>query len=246
MTSLKSLKLSGFRNTLRRLLRKTPPAGDGSGGSSPAGSQQLDGPFPNGLAEAANGAVPSRGLDSPSLNQLDTSAAAENHDDWSRALDGDFADIVKSHAHGDEAAILRNIDTDTEAAQHITTHNPNATPNLTMAPPRPLSEQTRSTQKIPAVSSHLSQQDENKENVPPEKLVDSLADLKIVDSPQKGNAVPKVDILALKEAAKAEGLPEIDYSFLNDPVIAAERAQHLRFIGEALDMVRDSPQPPSH
>lgn len=248
MTSLKSLKLSGFRNTLRRLLRKTPPAGDGSGGSSPAGSQQLDGPFPNGPTEAANGAVSSKSLDSPSLNQLNTSAAAGNHNDWSQALNGDFSDIVKSHAHDDKAAILRNTDTDTDtdAAQDTTTHNPTATPNLTMGPPRPLSEQTRSTQKTPAVSSQLSQQEENKENVPPEKLVDSLADLKIVDPPQKGDAVPKVDILALKEAAEAEGQPEIDYSFLNDPVIAAERAQHLRFIGEALDMVRDSPWPPSH
>ncbi|OAA74901.1 Cytidine deaminase-like protein [Akanthomyces lecanii RCEF 1005] len=238
MTSLKSLKLSGFRDTLRRLLRKTPPAGDGSGGSSPAGSQQLDGSFPSGPAEAANGASSSKGLVSPSLNQLSTSAAAENHDDWSQALNGDFSDIVKSHAHDDKADILRNTDTDTDAAQDTTTHNLIATPDPTMAPPRPLSEQTRPTQKAPAASSHLSQLEENKENVPPEKLVDSLAGLKIVDSPQKGDAVTKVDVAALQEAAAAEAQPAIDYSFLNDPVIAAERAQHLRFIGEALDMAR--------
>ncbi|OAQ98369.1 hypothetical protein LLEC1_01169 [Akanthomyces lecanii] len=236
MTSLKSLKLNGLRNTLRRFLRKTPPAGDRSGGSSPAGSQQLDGGFPHGPAEAANGGL-SKGLDSPSLNQLNTSSAAGNHDDWSQALNGDFSDIVRSHAHDEKADILRNTDTDTDAVQDITTHNPTTTPDPAMAPPPPLSEQTRPTQKAPA-SSYLSHQEENKENVPPEKLVDSLAGLKIVDSPQKGAAVKKVDVVAPKDDAEEEAQPEIDYSFLNDPVIAAERAEHLRFIGEALDMAR--------
>lgn len=252
MASLKSLKLSGFRNTLRRFLRKTPPAGDGSGGSSPAGSQQAGSGFLNGSPNGASSASSKDLVSPPSLDQLHASAA-ENHDDWSRALNGDFSDIVKSHAHDDEAAILINTAAAQQTSRH---HHHTSTENLTtpdelattdqlttthnpaMAPPRPLAEQTHPTQKAPVSASQLPPGEENKENVPPETLADSLAGLKIVDSPQTSDVAKTLDTAAPQEAVEADEQSKIDYSFLNDPVIAAERAQHLRFIGEALDMVR--------
>ncbi|OAA53267.1 Cytidine deaminase-like protein [Cordyceps fumosorosea ARSEF 2679] len=244
MTSLKSVKgglRSSFHNMVRRLLRKPTPAGDGSGGSSPAGSQQLDGPFQTHLGTPTNAASSEKDLLSPpSLNHLTNPApTSSNHnDDWSQSLNGDFSDIVKSHAHDDEAAILRNaISTahDTQENDYLTA----TTHDSTMAPARPLTEHTRSTQRAPSNSSQIPLREENKENVPPEKLADSLTTLKIVDSPQKGDAVKTVEASAEQEPAQEiEEQPEIDYSFLNDPVIAAERAQHLRFIGEALDMAR--------
>ncbi|KAM0671033.1 hypothetical protein ACQRIU_001428 [Beauveria bassiana] len=263
MSSPKSVKLggirNGIRNAMRRFLRKSLPAADGSGGSSPAGGQHVDSGFPNGNA---NGASSAKDLPPPSLNHVGSPSAATvtapgigNHsDDWSQALNGDFSDIVKSHAHDDEATILRNtvVAADNNQRHEATILGNTAaiaadvnrkkdlitTDDTTMAPPQPLTEQTRPTQKAPVASSHIQPKEENKENVPPERLTDSLASLKIADSPQKCAAIKTPEALVVQEPVEADEQPEIDYSFLNDPVIAAERAQHLRFIGEALDMAR--------
>ncbi|KAJ6782926.1 hypothetical protein PWT90_03078 [Aphanocladium album] len=353
--SNKPVKQGGFRNALRRLLRKTPPPSPpppasnaspagGSGSGSGSGSF-LDGP------RGANGDA---NLASSSLDQLNHTSSASgspaidnNCDDWSQALRGDFSNIVKSHAHDDEATILNNTaaaardsrsrhgnsrSTDsalslnaqahatveestkrsgvddsasaadgsglkngivtsaattadgstlrnefttaattaddstlkndttsaTATAKHSTstsglttapantstlqndlTNTVTTQDNFTMAPARPLSQQTRPTQK-PSLPAQPPPEEENKENVPPDRLADALAGLKIADSPQKGDSAKTASAksAAAEAPIETDEQPQIDYSYLNDPVIAAERAQHLRFIGEALDMAR--------
>lgn len=108
--------------------------------------------------------------------------------------------------------------------------------DYTMAPPgQPLIEQSRPSQR--ALHSQYAraadQKPANKENVPPQDVAGSLAGLSLNDSPRKGDGVKT----ATANVAPALEQPQIDYAYLNDPVVAAERAQHLRFIGEALDMV---------
>ena len=219
MSSLKSLKLGGVCNALRKLLRKKSsspsspapsplPAVDScSGATAPAGGQLADEHASHAHAHA----------DPTHLQQN-----GKNHDP---GLPASSSPPSSPPPAADKPASSSALATTSDGyCNGVSTHEPSgATQDKqvdNMAVATPLGDQKLSQQKAPSQRRVL-QDSENKENFPPgEELDASLAGLK------------------LDGTAKEEGeSDEQDLSYLDDPVVAAERAEHLRFIGEALDMV---------
>ncbi len=208
MSSLKSLKFGGVRNALRKLLRKrSSPAVDSSGASTPAGGQlaaddHIHLPQQNGKSHDSSTlpySSPDKTASSPALA---TTSTSRSHAD-------DTCNGVSAHE--------TTASSSSTAAAASPTHGQGHNDDDDMPGTAPLADQKQSHQKVPPPQPRVPADSENKENVPPGgagELDAAFAALKL----DGGAVVP-------------------DLSFLNDPVVAAERAEHLRFIGEALDMV---------
>lgn len=234
MSSLKSLKLGGVRNAIRKLLRKkSSPAVDSSGASTPAGGQlaatdddngggHIHPPLPNGKSLDS----PTFPYSSPDQTASNDASALSPATPSSRHNADDACNDVA--AHEKPSSTPATTATTAAAVQESTGDadgNMPATTTTTTTTTVPLADQKHPHQKVQTPQRVLSDS-ENKENVPPG--IGAEVDTEF--------AALKLDGTAREDGDAAQP----DLSFLNDPVIAAERAEHLRFIGEALDMVSPS------
>lgn len=226
MSSLESLKLGGIRNALRKLLRKkssssspspSPAVDTCSVASTPAGGQLADGHASHPLPSPPPPPPPPPPQQQQNGKSHDPGLTSSPLPPSSPHPQSPPADkTASSPVLATTADGYRNGVNTHEST--LPTQDHNHVDNMVVT--APLGDQKQPQQKLPS-QHHVLQDSENKENVPPgEEFAASLAGLKLDGS------------------AKEDGEAAVpDLSYLDDPVVAAERAEHLRFIGEALDMV---------